>query len=157
MIGLKIQANFLNILGVSKELSRCVSILRSAIARGTETIMVVDDEKDIRLLVKELLENMGYTVKPCEDGIQALSVFQNAPLEVDLVITDMTMPNMSGDELAERLIQIRKDIPVILCTGYSEQISEDQALDVGIARYMAKPILNQDLVKVAREVLDQKK
>jgi two-component system, cell cycle sensor histidine kinase and response regulator CckA len=119
--------------------------------------MVVDDEKDIRLLVKELLENMGYTVKPCEDGIQALSVFQNAPLEVDLVITDMTMPNMSGDELAERLIQIRKDIPVILCTGYSEQISEDQALDVGIARYMAKPILNQDLVKVAREVLDQKK
>ncbi len=126
-------------------------------ARGTETIMVVDDEKDIRLLVKELLENMGYTVKPCEDGIQALSVFQKAPLEVDLVITDMTMPNMGGDELAERLIQIRQDIPVILCTGYSEQISEDQALNVGIARYMAKPILNQDLVNMVREVLDQKK
>ena len=124
---------------------------------GIETIMVVDDEEDIRHLTKELLENMGYTVKTCENGLKALSVFQKAPLDVDLVITDMTMPRMAGDELAARLIQIRKNIPVILCSGYSEQISEKQALDIGIVRYMAKPIQNQDLVRMVREVLNLEK
>ncbi|MEE4362959.1 MAG: cache domain-containing protein [Desulfotignum sp.] len=123
---------------------------------GNETIMVVDDEQDIRRLTRELLENLGYTVKTCEDGLKALAVFQKAPLDVDLVITDMTMPHMAGDELAARLIRIRKEIPVILCTGYSEQISEKQALDIGIVRYMAKPIQNQDLVRMVREVLDMK-
>jgi len=86
-----------------------------------------------------------------------LSVFQKAPLDVDLVITDMTMPHMAGDELAARLIQTRKQLPVILCTGYSEKISEKQALDIGIVRYMAKPIQNQELVRMVREVLDMGK
>jgi len=125
-------------------------------AGGTETIMVVDDEEDIRHLTRELLENLGYTVKTCEDGLKALSFFQNAPSEVDLVITDMTMPHMSGDELAARLIQIRQDIPVILCTGYSEQLSEKQALDIGIARYLLKPVQNQEMVDMVRNVLDHK-
>jgi len=126
-------------------------------AKGTETIMVVDDEKDIRHLTRELLENLGYTVITCDDGLKALSVFQKAPLDVDLVITDMTMPHMAGDELAARLIQTRKQLPVILCTGYSEKISEKQALDIGIVRYMAKPIQNQELVRMVREVLDMGK
>ncbi len=125
-------------------------------AGGTETIMVVDDEEDIRHLTRELLENQGYTVKTCEDGLTALSVFQKAPSEVDLVITDMTMPHMTGEELAVRLIEIRQDIPVILCTGYSEQFSEKQALDIGVARYMLKPIQNQDIVNMVRKVLDHK-
>ncbi|MFO7911395.1 MAG: cache domain-containing protein [Desulfotignum sp.] len=123
---------------------------------GTETIMVVDDEEDIRHMTRELLGNLGYTVKTCEDGLTALSVFQKAPSEVDLVITDMTMPHMTGEELAARLIQIRQDIPVILCTGYSEQLSEKQALDIGIARYMLKPIQNPDMVDMVRKVLDHK-
>jgi PAS domain S-box-containing protein len=125
-------------------------------AGGNETIMVVDDEEDIRLLMKELLENMGYSVITCEDGVQALSIFQQSSCAVDLVITDMTMPRMAGDALAAELFYIRKDLPVILWSGYSEQISESQALKLGIARYMTKPIQNQELLVAIRQILDTK-
>jgi PAS domain S-box-containing protein len=129
----------------------------SRVVGGTETIMVVDDEEDIRLLIKELLENMGYSVIICEDGVQALSIFRQSSSAVDLVITDMTMPRMAGDALAAELFCIKKDLPVILWSGYSEQISESRAMRLGIALYMTKPIQNQELLIAIRKILDTRK
>jgi len=77
------------------------------------------------------------------------------PDKFDLVITDMTMPNMTGDELAAKLMKIRADIPVILCTGYSERISQDKAHEIGIKEFVLKPIIMSDMAITVRKVLDE--
>ena len=83
-----------------------------------------------------------------------LELFIEQPDKFDLVITDMTMPNMTGDELAGELMNIRADIPVILCTGYSERISKERAQDLGIKEFILKPIVMRELAKTVRGVLD---
>jgi CheY-like chemotaxis protein len=84
-----------------------------------------------------------------------LEAFRARPNDFDLVITDMTMPNMRGDDLARELLKIRPDIPIILCTGFSEMISEEKAKILGIRRFIMKPIFKKDMAKVIREVLDK--
>ena len=85
------------------------------------------------------------------------SFFRAKPKDFDLVITDMTMPNMTGDKLTGELMKIRSDIPVILCTGYSKKISEETAKDIGIKAFAYKPIVKADLAKTVRKVLDESK
>lgn len=121
---------------------------------GKETIMVVDDDEDIRILTMDLLESFGYTAHSFKNGEEALVRFKLNPNHFDLIITDMTMPRMTGYELAKEILQTRKKMPIILCTGYSETISKTRALEMGIRKYLQKPLQNKDLLFTIREVLD---
>ncbi|NOX33228.1 MAG: response regulator [Deltaproteobacteria bacterium] len=122
---------------------------------GTERIMVVDDEEDIRLVAQEFLTYYGYTVTAFDNGSTAFKAFEKDPDQFDLIVTDMTMPGMTGDELAMRVMTLRKNMPVILCTGYSEAVSEIKALEMGIRKYIQKPVSNDELAASIREILDE--
>jgi signal transduction histidine kinase/CheY-like chemotaxis protein len=121
---------------------------------GRETILFVDDEKAIVKLNKKRLERLGYQVIGTADPHEALEMFGYKSTQFDLVITDMTMPNMMGDELAAEIMKIRPDIPIILCTGFSGRISEEQALEKGIRAFIMKPLELQELAETVRKVLD---
>ncbi len=122
---------------------------------GTERILFVDDEPAIVKMGSKILERLGYTAKGRTSSIEALEVFRADPTLFDMVITDMTMPKMAGDELAVELMKIRPDIPVMLCTGYSKLISEQRAAEIGIKALANKPIVQSELAKTVRRVLDE--
>jgi PAS domain S-box-containing protein len=122
--------------------------------RGTERILFVDDEPALVNLAERILSKLGYSVITKTNSIEALSLFKENPYSFDLVITDMTMPGMTGDRLAQYLMEIRKDIPVILCTGYSEYISEERAKKTGIREFFMKPFEIRVLAETIRKVLD---
>lgn len=124
---------------------------------GKEHIFVIDDEIPIVKLNRLTLEKLGYTVTTSTSSHQALEAFRVAPGMFDLVITDMTMPDMTGDQLAAELIKIRSDIPVILSTGYSKNISYEKAVKIGIRAFVYKPIVKADLAETVRKVLDEAK
>lgn len=123
--------------------------------KGTERILLVDDEEQIVSMERQMLENLGYKVTARTDSTEALAEFSKQPQDFDLVITDMTMPHMSGDELAQKLLDVKPDIPVILCTGFNEDITEEKALDMGIQKFVMKPVIKNDLATTIRSVLDQ--
>jgi len=127
-----------------------------SIPRGTECILLVDDEKMNVEIIQAMLESLGYKVTGRTSSIEALEAFRNKPHEYDLVITDMTMPNMTGKELARELMVLRPDIPVILCTGFSEQIDEERAKSMGISAFIMKPIVMHDIAVTIREILDKR-
>ena len=140
---------------VSESLPQPVEEIRpQSIRGGSETIMVVDDEPDIRAFTSELLGNLGYTVCCYENGEAALREFKRNPGQFDLVITDMTMPHMTGAALAGHILKQRDNMPIILCTGYSENISKKEAKAIGIRKYLQKPFQNDELLAVIREILD---
>jgi len=124
---------------------------------GDERIMAVDDEKIIASMYQGTLSRLGYTVTTYNSSEEALEVFRSSPDSFDLIITDQTMPNLSGTELTRKILQIRKKIPVILCTGYSTMVSEEKATEVGVDRFVMKPVSRSDLATVVREVLDNRK
>jgi two-component system, cell cycle sensor histidine kinase and response regulator CckA len=124
---------------------------------GTEQILVVDDERSIIELEQRILESVGYEVTPFIDSEQALDAFQKSPDLFDLVITDMTMPKITGIQLAEKLVTIRNDIPVILCTGHSRISMDELQKHPGITDYLAKPINLHQFTKVVHEVLEKQK
>ena len=124
---------------------------------GNERILYIDDEAPIVEIGRQILESLGYSVTPRTSAVEALELFRSQPNDFDLVITDMTMPNMTGDKLAVGLMRIRTDIPVILCTGYNKKISEKSAIDIGIKEFAYKPIVKADLAKTVRRVLDTAK
>ena len=103
-----------------------------------------------------MLERLGYEVTARASSIEALEAFRNHPNRFDLVITDQTMPNMTGKELAKELIAIRSNIPIILCTGFSEGIDEKMAMDLGISAFVMKPIVMQQVANIIRKVLDKR-
>ena len=105
-------------------------------------------------LGKAMLERLGYklTIKNC--SFEALKTFEENPDRFDLVITDQTMPGMTGAELAGKILQLRADIPIILCTGYSTIISEEEAKKMGIKEFVMKPIITKQIAKLIRKVLD---
>ena len=122
---------------------------------GTEHVLFVDDEKSLVDLGFQILQRLGYEVTTRTSSVEALELFMVQPDKFDLVITDMTMPNMTGDELAAKLMKIRADIPVILCTGYSERISKDKAHKIGIKEFVLKPIIMSEMAITVRKVLDE--
>ncbi|MGD8755823.1 MAG: response regulator [Desulfobacterales bacterium] len=122
--------------------------------KGTERILLIDDEEQIVSMERQMLENLGYQVTSRTDSGEALKEFSKHPENYDLVITDMTMPRMSGDELAKKLLDIKPDIPVILCTGFNEDITEEKALEMGIQKFIMKPVIKNDLATTIRSVLD---
>ena len=121
---------------------------------GTERILFVDDEATIARMTGQVLERLGYRVTMRTSSTEALELFRIKPNEFDLVITDMTMPNMTGDKLAAALMEIRPDIPIILCTGYSKKISDETASAIGIKAFAYKPMVKAELAKTVRKVLD---
>jgi PAS domain S-box-containing protein len=128
---------------------------KTLIQGGTEQILLVDDEKAILTMGKRMLERLGYQVTSHTGSLEALEAFRANPNKFDLVITDMAMPNMPGDKLSTELTKIRPAIPVLLCTGFSENISEERAASLGIKGFLLKPILMNDLAQKIREVLDE--
>jgi len=124
-------------------------------ATGHEHILLTDDEEAIILLERKILERLGYRVTVCKDGVDALAVFRENPNSFDLVITDVAMPNMTGDQLARELISIRPDIPIIICTGFSEKIGSAEAKVIGVKEFVMKPIAVLELCKKVRKVLDE--
>ncbi|MFH1102811.1 MAG: PAS domain S-box protein [Pseudomonadota bacterium] len=127
------------------------------IRKGNEKILFVDDEDLVVEVNHQVLEKLGYQVKSTKDPIEALEIFRSDPDQFDLVISDTTMPKMSGDRLAQELMKIRPNLPFILCTGYSERISEEKALELGIKAYIMKPFEIPKLAKTVRKVLDEAK
>ena len=127
------------------------------IQSGTEHILLIDDEEAILTMEKKLLERLGYQVTSQIISVEALEVFRANSNKFDLVITDMQMPNMSGDKLSAELVKINPDIPVLLCTGYNEAMSEEKAFSMGIKGFLLKPIVLKDLSQKIREVLDSNK
>ncbi len=121
---------------------------------GTEHILLIDDEAPIVKIGARILEKLGYNVTTRTSSLEALALFEKKARDFDLVITDMTMPNMTGDKLAQELMRIRPEIPVILCTGYSNRISEQSAAGIGIKAFAYKPMVRADLAKTVRRVLD---
>lgn len=122
---------------------------------GRERILFIDDEEQIVQMVQQILESLGYHVTPRTSSVKAFEAFRAKPDKFDLVITDMTMPNMTGSELATRLLEIRSDIPIILCTGFSELMDEKKANAIGIREYVMKPIIRDKLARTIRKVLDE--
>jgi len=124
---------------------------------GDECILLVDDEEDILDTGSRMLSRLGYEVVTKSNSIEGLNLFRQNPGRFDLVITDMTMPKLTGDKLARELIQIRPDIPVVLCTGYSENINEEAAREIGIKKLSIKPFGMRDLAETARRAIDESK
>jgi PAS domain S-box-containing protein len=124
---------------------------------GSENILLVDDEAPIANLEKTMLERLGYNVTIRTSSIEALEAFKNAPKDYDLVLTDMTMPNMTGDRLAVEMIKIRPDIPIIIATGFSERINEEIAKEAGVKGFLMKPVLKNEMSEMVRKVLDETK
>jgi PAS domain S-box-containing protein len=124
---------------------------------GNEKILFVDDEKSLVKMAKRMLEMQGYQVESKTNPVEALELFRSKPDGFDLVITDMTMPNMTGDRLAKEILSIRPDMPIILCSGFSEKIDAEKAKKLGIRKYIEKPLNMSDFVVAVRKVLDEKK
>ncbi|MFZ5799604.1 MAG: PAS domain S-box protein [Thermodesulfobacteriota bacterium] len=122
---------------------------------GTESILVVDDERDIRETGRMMLEQLGYRVTVCEDPLQALAMIREDGGRFDLMISDQTMPGMTGTELLAEIRRIRPGLPVILCTGFSEQLTEDSARQLGARRLLMKPVSFRRLAEAVRRVLDE--
>jgi CheY-like chemotaxis protein len=126
----------------------------SPIPRGKETILVVDDEEYQVQSMQEMLERLGYRVTGKTRSLEALELFSTQPQRFDLVITDEVMPGMTGSKLAEGLLKIRPDLPIILYTGYSEAISGDKVRKSGIRELMMKPFGIREIAQTIRKVLD---
>lgn len=121
---------------------------------GHERILFVDDEVALTKLAKKMLRQLGYTVTTRTSSIEALELFKTIPHRFDLVITDKTMPNMTGDQMAVEMMKVRPDMPVILCTGFSEQVTREDVKAMGIRTLLMKPIVWGKLAKTVREALD---
>jgi len=129
----------------------------ASLPRGTERLLLVDDEPVIVDIYTQMLGRLGYRVVARTDPLEALDVFRIDPESYDLVVTDMTMPKMTGDKLAVEVLRIRPDIPVILCTGFSEQMTEAKALEIGIKGFIMKPIARTEITHKIRNALDDHK
>jgi DNA-binding NtrC family response regulator len=122
---------------------------------GTERILLVDDEEPIVRMQKQMLARLGYKVSTRTSSVDALEAFRADPCAYDLVVMDMAMPNMTGEQLARELIALRADLPIVLCTGFSEKMSAGKAHEAGIKGFLMKPPARGDLAKTIRRVLDE--
>ena len=125
------------------------------IPTGTEKILFVDDDPLIVTLGSRMLEHLGYRIITRTNSLDALALFRQKPDDFDAVVTDMTMPHLTGDRLAIELLKTRPDIPIILCTGYSNKITREKAREIGIKAFINKPLTQPELAGTVREVLDK--
>lgn len=121
---------------------------------GSEHILLVDDEAPVMRIERRMLESLGYRVSTCTDSREALAAFRAHPDGFDLVLTDMTMPRMTGDRLARELMAIRPNLPVVMCTGFSERITPAKVEELGIKGFLLKPVIKSQLAATVRKALD---
>lgn len=121
---------------------------------GSEHILYVDDEEPLTILGRQILESLGYRVTAVNNSLEALALLTRTPHEYDMLLTDHTMPSMTGFELSRQALAIRPDLPVILCTGYSDTVSPEQTRAAGISAFLYKPLSKKDLAETIRALLD---
>lgn len=129
--------------------------IEAMVPKGGESILFIDDEQAIAEMGKNMLEDYGYKVTISIDSREALKMFKANPNRFDLVVTDQGMPNLMGDQLAEKMRQARPDIPIILCTGHSNTMTPESSKAVGINAFLYKPVKMLELGEVIRKVLDE--
>ncbi len=122
---------------------------------GSESILFVDDEEVLLNIGEEMLTELGYQIVTMSDPVAALNLFKENPQQFDILISDITMPEMSGVELVKEIKALRPDMPIILATGFSANITEDSIKDIGVARLLMKPLIKKEMVTAIREVLDK--
>jgi PAS domain S-box-containing protein len=128
----------------------------TSIIGGREHILFVDDELLLTNMVSQMLTNMGYHVTTSNNPADALKLFRHGPEQFDLIISDVTMPEMGGHDMVQEMMKIRPDLPVLLCTGYSENITEKIASNIGVRALMHKPLVRRELSSTIRSVLDDR-
>ncbi len=126
------------------------------IPSGKERILFIDDEEILVDLGKTMLERLGYEVTVRTSSLEAWNTFRNQSDQFDIVITDQTMPGLTGSDLALKILQLRPNLPVILCTGYSSLISEEKAKSFGIKGFAMKPLVRKEIALLIRELLDER-
>ena len=136
--------------------SRKKEATASALSAGTERILFVDDEELLVEMARVMLESLGYQVTVAQHPKDAWSLFIENPSQFDLIITDQTMPDMTGLTLARKMLKVRNKLPIILCTGYSETVSAEAAQKAGISAFVMKPVVRKELAETVRRVLDEK-
>ncbi|MDM8549454.1 response regulator [Desulfobacterales bacterium HSG2] len=129
---------------------------KTSLRTGNERILLVDDEESIAGMLRQMTEHLGYQTTALHSSRDALEAFRSGPDNFDIVITDMTMPGMTGDRLTAELKKIRSDVPVILCTGFSEKIAGRRASEIGVERVLMKPVGMSELADAVRDVLDNR-
>ena len=139
--------------GYEKEEGETIQTIKT-LPRGTEHILFIDDEENLVDVMKGLLQRLGYRVAATTDPLDALDLFRSAPDTFDLAITDAAMPHMTGDRLAKEFLAVRPDLPIIMCTGYSERVNPQNIDSLGIRRLLMKPLAIRNLAMAIREVMD---
>jgi PAS domain S-box-containing protein len=129
--------------------------VKTPLPKGNERILFVDDEQLLVDMAQEMLQPLGYQVAAGTNSIETLERFKAEPLAYDLVITDMTMPGLTGRELARALLAVRPDIPVIMCSGFTEFVNAEEARKAGIREFLMKPYTTVSLAKTVRKALDE--
>lgn len=122
---------------------------------GTEKILLVDDEETVATMEKQMLQHLGYDVTVRTGSIDALEAFKANPDKYNIIVTDMAMPNMSGVQLARQIRNIKATIPIVICTGFSDQISDEKCQALDIQGYIMKPVVIRELAEIVRKVLDR--
>lgn len=122
---------------------------------GSEHILLVDDETSVAQIEMQMLNRLGYEVTVHTSSRQALECFRSDPERFDLLLSDVTMPEITGEKLAQQVLAIRPDIPVLLCTGFSENFDQQQAEQLGIRGFLMKPVVKSDLARMVRQILDE--
>ncbi len=126
-----------------------------AIVGGYESILIVDDDEEITTMMKDMLGPLGYKIDICNKSPEALKVIRQQPDKYDLLISDLTMPKVTGLDLSENIQELRLGLPVIIMTGYSDSLAKTAQKQYGIKQVVKKPILRHELTLAIREVLEQ--
>jgi CheY-like chemotaxis protein len=126
-------------------------------AGGTEKILLVEDRDDMLRMMHNMLTRLGYGVTARQNPLDAVVLFKSDPAAFDMIITDQTMPHLTGADMAKEALSIRPDIPIILCTGFSDLVSSEEAKAMGIREYLSKPIVTRELARAIRNIFDHEK
>ena len=126
----------------------------SALPQGSERVLLIDDDRTVAGMVEQILKSLGYKVVVKTDSLLALDSFKNNPFAFDIVLSDQVMPNLTGLNLAEKFMEIRENIPIILMTGFSEKISAEKVYEMGIKGYLEKPVIKKNIAELVRKILD---
>lgn len=125
------------------------------IEKGSESILLVDDDEKVAIMQTQMLEKLGYTVTCCIDSLEAIDFFENNPDRFDAVVTDLTMPDLSGIQLAARIYDIKPKIPIILCSGLGDTIERKKFDSLSIKGFLKKPVAVKELSHMLRQVMDE--
>jgi len=126
----------------------------TSVPHGSERVLLVDDEEDVLTMLKEMSEHLGYQVTAVSDSTEAYALFHSRPEEFDLVITDQTMPGLTGSVLAQKIFALKPGMPIIICTGFSEALTDGKAKELGLAGYIMKPVVMSDFARIVRRALE---